>query len=922
MKKSNLLIVLLSALFVIAVFLTINHVEINDNTAPLFEKASIDNGQEKDDPWARIEYENRRLRNPATGKIPENIRQEELKFASALPRADHQRSLAKTNTLTWSARGPVNRGGRTRALGVDVRTNTPGSITLIGGGVSGGIWKSTDDGANWTNKLSPDSIHSATCIAQDTRSGHEDTWYVGTGEFTGNSANGGGSAFFRGDGIFRSTNNGDSWQLLTATSNGQIQSFNSYFRYVTNIAVNPSTGSVFAAASGTIQKSANGVDNWTVVRGTGTISSSPADVQISSTGKIYATIPSSLPNPGVWRSTDDGVSWADIKPAGFPTGYARNVIAINPNSENTVYFWVYTGAGASQTQLWRYTYLSGDGSGAGGNWENLTSMLPTGIGGSVGNLNIQGSYDMVMKVQPGNSNFIIIGGTNLYRTTDGFATQIGSSGWIGGYATVNNVSQYANHHPDQHSFVFLPGTPAIAYSGHDGGISRTNNIAADPVVWSSLNKGYVTSQFYSVAIDPATANDNHILGGLQDNGNWWTSSSNFNTDWVEMALGGDGAFTEISNGHTYYYWETQYGNVWRFQLDANGTYTSFAKVQPNYSTSFMFINPFVLDPNDSNVMYVAAGDTVFRNSDLTGIPSGNQNTTGTNWSFLINSSTGSSVSAIGVSKTPANRIYVGGSGGKILRFDNATNVSDVPVDVSTGKGLPSGGYVSCIAVDPNNGDNALVVFSNYSIPSLYYTSNGGTSWTDVSGNLEADPSGSGNGPSCRWASILKVGGSNTFYVATSTGLYSTSTLNGQLTNWAQEGATAFGNVVCNMVKTRESDGLVIVATHGAGIYSANQTVVGIESETSSVPTSFALNQNYPNPFNPSTKIKFNLPSSNNVKLTIYDITGRKVKELVNRELAAGVHTVDFDASTLASGTYIYRIQAGSFVQSKKMILLK
>ena len=125
-----------------------------------------------------------------------------------------------------------------------------------------------------------------------------------------------------------------------------------------------------------------------------------------------------------------------------------------------------------------------------------------------------------------------------------------------------------------------------------------------------------------------------------------------------------------------------------------------------------------------------------------------------------------------------------------------------------------------------------------------------------------------------------------------------------------------------MVVTRQSDGLVVVATHGAGIYSANQTAVGVESETSNIPVSYALNQNYPNPFNPSTKINFTLPTQNNVKLTVYDITGKEVKELINGEFSAGDHTVDFNAANLASGAYIYRIQAGNFVESKKMVLLK
>jgi hypothetical protein len=121
---------------------------------------------------------------------------------------------------------------------------------------------------------------------------------------------------------------------------------------------------------------------------------------------------------------------------------------------------------------------------------------------------------------------------------------------------------------------------------------------------------------------------------------------------------------------------------------------------------------------------------------------------------------------------------------------------------------------------------------------------------------------------------------------------------------------------------RQSDGLVVVGTHGSGVFSANQTLVGVESETSNIPESFSISQNYPNPFNPSTKIKFALPSTENVKIIIYDIAGRQVKELLNQNLTAGTHTVDFDASDLASGTYIYRINAGNFVESKKMLLLK
>ena len=921
MKKNNLLIFFVGVLFTFSVAMVVYKTESSRKIVrPIFEKASFG---EKDDPIARSEYENRMLVDPATGKIPANIREKELKFASTLPKAEEFSLLKgnKTAALTWNARGPINRGGRTRALGIDVRTQTPGNVTIIAGGVSGGIWKSTDDGTTWVNKLSPSLIHNSTCIAQDTRTGHEDTWYVGTGEAYGNSASASGAAF-RGDGIFKSIDNGETWTLLSNTTTGQPQTYTTAtpFKYVADVAVNKTTGSVFAAAGNTIRRSTNGGTDWTAVRGSFT-SGIASDVQITSTGVIYAAIPSGYTDGGIWRSTDDGGSWTSIIPSTFPATYGRPVIGIAPSNENVVYFWVYTGSGASGTSLWKYTY-PGSGNGAGdANWVDLTANLPTSIGGSVGDMDVQGSYDMIIKVKPDDPNFVVIGGTNLYRTTNGFTTQIGSAGWIGGYATVNNVSQYANHHPDQHSFVFLTSNPKITYSGHDGGISRTTDITASPVTWTSLNTGYVTSQFYSVAIDPTTANDNTIIGGLQDNGNYFTNSSSFTSPWVELPLGGDGGFTEITGGHTDYYFETQNGSVWRFLLDPNGNYTNFAKVKPNYATHYLFINPFVLDPNDNKVMYLAAGDSVWRNSDLTGIPLGNQSTTSVNWSALKNSYSGYAVTAIGVSKTPANRIYVGSSGGTILRIDGANDPNAASTDVSTGKGLPIG-YVSCIIVNPANADQVIVVFSNYNIPSLFATTDGGSNWQDISGNLEQYPDGSGNGPSCRWAGYYDDGVNGAFFVATSTGLYSTTNLNGSSTVWTQEGASTIGNQVCTMVRVRQSDGTIVVGTHGSGVYSAKYVKVAVDNSTSSIPTSYALSQNYPNPFNPSTTINFALPSPNHVKLAIYDAAGRKVKEVVNRDYEAGDHSVKFDASNLASGIYFYRIEAGSFVESKKMVLLK
>lgn len=93
-------------------------------------------------------------------------------------------------------------------------------------------------------------------------------------------------------------------------------------------------------------------------------------------------------------------------------------------------------------------------------------------------------------------------------------------------------------------------------------------------------------------------------------------------------------------------------------------------------------------------------------------------------------------------------------------------------------------------------------------------------------------------------------------------------------------------------------------------------------ESTELPFSFELSQNYPNPFNPTTEIRFSLPEANHVSLKVYNVMGQEVTTLINADAPAGYHTVRLDARDLASGLYIYKIEAGNFVQSKKMVLMK
>jgi hypothetical protein len=591
------------------------------------------------------------------------------------------------------------------------------------------------------------------------------------------------------------------------------------------------------------------------------------------------------------------------------------VMAVPTSDDNFLYVFASTPgvgqAGSSidpneYNSLWRYDISQNQ-------WTDLSDKLPSVNGDNAG-MSTQGGYDMMIKAKPDDPNFIVIGGTNIYRTTDGFATQLSDKDWIGGYAKSNDNSNYLNHHPDQHACYFLPSDPKVFYSGSDGGVSVTQNVTADSVAYTSLNNGYGTTQFYNIAVDQV-AGDPVLVGGMQDNGSMLDTTSMPNSSWI-VENSGDGGFAAIADSLKYFYSSSQNGSVLRQDLQQNWT-----TVTPAFGTHFLFITPYILDPNNTDVMYLAAGVRIWRNSDLSAIPNYSNDNTNVNWTTL-NDSVDSQISALTMCKLVPNLLYFGTAGGKLYRDDSVDIMSSKVTDI-TGQDFPSGGYVTSIAVDPNDGDKLLVSFSNYNILSMFYSADGGQSWTAVAGNLEQNPDGSGDGPSIRSVNILSVNGNNIYFAGTTVGLFTTTSLDGMNTVWAEEAPQQIGNVDVESVTVKQVDGTVVAGTFGKGAFSTTYTVTGVK-ENSSAPKSYALSQNYPNPFNPSTVINYNLAKAGNVTLKIYDSVGRLVSTLVNSYQRSGEHKVDFNAvnSRLASGVYFYNISAGDFNQTKKMVLLK
>lgn len=879
----------------------------------------------------RLAWEFERLKDPATGKIPANIREKELAYAATLP---NDLMTSGKSSAVWNPRGPWNVGGRTRALAIDVTNEN----ILLAGSCSGGMWRSTDGGQSWTP--STDVPHqSVSCIVQDKRAGHEQTWYIGTGEGYGASASATG-AYYLGTGMYKSTDGGLTWNVLSSTTSGTVV-FDNVWEVIWNTGIDVSDTTqdeVYACTYGAIWRSTNGGTSWSVVKGTTSGAASYfTDVAVSPTGVVYATLSSDGPQKGIWRSTD-GTTYTNITPANFPATYDRLVIGISPSDENQVWFLGTTpGSGTPDTNfvgdvewnsIWKYRYLSGNGSGTGGEWEDRSANLPT-TGGPFDKFYGQGGYNLMVKVHPADTDLVFIGGTNLYRSTNGF-TSPAQTTIIGGYeegTTLPVVNGYLNHHPDQHDLLFLPSNSNVMISANDGGIFKTLDKTATPVVWTSLNNGYLTTMFYTVALDHATPGNNIIIAGAQDNGSWYTNSPNLTDPWV-TPRGGDGSYCAIADNQAAYYFSIQNGKMMKAKLDPNGNVDSFARIDPIGGSNYRFINPYTLDPNNNDLMYLAAGKYLWRNDNLSGIPYlQNWDSISTNWTQWTDSVPWANIfiSAVAVSQTPANRVYYGTNARRVYRVDNAHIGTPTPVDISslTGPNAFPNSNVSCIAVDPANADNVIVSFSNYSIYSLFYTSDGGTTWQKIGGNLEQNSSGTGNGPSIRWVSIMPVSNGTVYLAGTSTGLYATSQLNGLSTVWTQQGTAEIGNAVVDMIDFRENDGTVLVATHTHGIYSSTITSTGDILSANNIQNSSNISSlsNFPNPFSESTTILFTLAKAGRTKVEVLDERGRIVEVLADASLPAGLHRYVFEKKNRRAGIYYCRVTAGSFTVSKTLVSL-
>lgn len=904
MKQFNLILI---ALLIISSFFIIQ----NTSFSSLREQKNVESARKK-------QWEFEMLRNPVTNSIPIGIRSREISFLKNMPQSSKKRGQE------WRLRGPWNVGGRTRGLAIDVKNENH----MIAGSVSGGIWQSQNGGGNWQKVSEPNAHPGVVSIAQDTRPGYENIWYALSGEITGTSA-GGTRAFYLGDGAFRSLDNGNTWSPLGSTATGVPgNSISSVFQGGWRVRTSPINGDVYLAVYGAIYRSTDTGNTWTAVLGNGN-NSYYTDVAISKTGVVYATLSADGGKYGYYRAAD-GVNFTDITPS-YLSGYRRTVLTIDPNKENVVYFLSeldcnncggvisanYQGD-EEYVSLQRYTYINGNGSPAsnGGSWANLSGNLPLNSGHPFDDFNCQGGYDLCIGVQPGNSNNIIIGGTNLYRSKDGFQSPLNTK-QIGGYGVATALpffEVYPNHHPDLHGVIFSKSNPNVMYSNSDGGVHRTNNVLANDVSWQNMSLGYVTSQCYTVNIDMQTAGDTRMMVGLQDNGNYVSLTDHQQQEW-RLPVNGDGAFGYISPKNNFYVTSIQLGRMVKMELDDRGNIVRRRRIDPDNKTKddYSFINPLAVDPNNENYLYVPIGKKLFRLDNLSDIAINNDySKLKSAWfempdSITTSDYTGSTtptpakISCLAISKKPSNIIYLGTNNLEIWRVENANTNNPIWNKTSRLK-LPAGGNVNDIAIDPEDANKVLVAYSNYGVISLFYSENGGDDWERVGGSLETSTNSTGADPSIRSVAILKkADGSRLYFAGTSIGLFSTETFDGFSTQWNQESPDLIGANIVTDIKIRQSDGFIAVGTHGNGVFESYYNNNAGNPPTANVQVVSA--NIFPNPANNALNYSFGTGGDATIEIQMYNINGQYTMRKNLGLHTKGQFNYTEDVSHIPSGLY-------------------
>jgi hypothetical protein len=780
---------------------------------------------------------------------------------------------ASAGSLAWETVGPFNIGGRVTALAAP-----PGGGSIYLGSANGGVWKSTNGGANWSCVTDDVSFASIGALAVDPSDPL--TVWVGTGESNGSVDS------YDGNGLWRSKDGGATWAPRGLEFAGRISS----------VVVDPADplhvlvgvmGRQFSTGPGRgLYRTLDGGQTWTNVlyvsdsTGVCDIAINPVhpDTMYCATWERvrHNTYRRAFgPECGIWRSVDRGAHWTRMM-TGLPVpgdDVGRIAISVAPSRPSTVYAQIGTGAISGYVGLGFYRSLDG-----GTTWtkRDVGTTFRGAFGGFVWYFGETG-------VNPANPDHVFAFGVSALQSVDGGAT------WttLGG-----------SMHVDHHAQWIDPLDPLHSLVGNDGGVYWTTN-------GSTFTKSadLPISQFYAGEVDPTNAT--RLYGGTQDNSSIKTSSGP--SGWFTI-LGGDGFFQLVdpTNPNVVF-------TEWQNCCDKSGFRRSTTGGPAGATTTgwvasdrFNWSTPICMDPGDHNVL-LAGSNFVYRSTN-----------NGVNWSKISGDLTTNPVSLVTygtittLAISPANPdvYYVGTDDGKVWR---TTNTGGVWTDISAG--LPKR-WVTRVVPDPTDPLGVYVTHSGYTSDEqatlVHHSTNQGDTWVNVSGNLSNVP-----------ANDLVVDPLDTqrLYLATDTGVWTSGDGGGY---WYALGVGMPVQVIADLV-LHTSTRQLFAFTHGRSALKLDLGAMPVSTAPGAPGERLALSAPWPNPARGSVRATLDLPRNEHVEVAVFDVLGRHVATTFAGSPGAGRHAIAWNGRDAAgrparAGVYFVRASAGGAIVSRRVVL--
>lgn len=713
----------------------------------------------------------------AKQKLYPNAQFDYQHYLNALKQASVMHESAPSTRATWELAGPENIGGR--ITDIAIHPSSP-SIWYIGA-ASGGILKTSDGGVSWQNVFSQAPVIAIGALAIDPA--NQQVLYAGTGEANASSYS------FIGNGVYKSTNAGQSWSHIGLEESA----------YIGRIVVDHSNSNrIFAAACGTlftpnqqrgIFRSNDAGNSWERVL---FVSDSTAGVDIAqhptNPDILYAAMWERMrgityrrshgPTSGIYKTIDGGNTWTLLS-NGLPGGAQKGRIglAIAQNNPEIVYAFVDVNNGSSVSAK---VYKTTNG---GQSWQGTND-------GSLSNMNSTfGWYFGQIRVDPQNDNRIWMLGVDLYRSDNGGSSYT----QLAGYYNIDQI--YVDHHA-----MFIHPTTGFIVHGNDGGLYTSSNYGN---TWTKVNNLPLT-QFYAIEID--YLNPQRIYGGTQDNNTIRTPTGALN-DWQRI-LGGDGFYclVDYTNSNIIFA-ESQNGGLYR-SMNGGSSFSYIANAFSGDRTNWS--SPYVMHPTNPQILYFGTY-RVWRTTNR-----------GNSWTVISGDLTHnlvgsgfSTITTIAISSLNPNRLLTGSDDGRVhVTADGGLSWADISA------GLPVR-WITRVAFDPFDANTIYATVSGFRWdephPYVFRSTNLGQSWLSIGGNLPELPVN---------VIIADPGVQNRLFVGTDVGIFYTENAGQQWFSLMQ----GIPNVPVTDLKIHQPSRTLVAGTYGCSAYRLD-----LESLTSQTP---------------------------------------------------------------------------------------